>query len=205
MPLRLRSAGGGSVQLNPPVATSTDIVMEVPAHDGAKLITNKSSGTILQVVNFYSTTPTSQSIPNTTVHQDIADIRVTITPTFITSKFYIHVRWFGEYQDQTPAWDSVWGLKRNGTPIGLPPANGSSALGIHMAATNYYANDGNSTPETTFFDYYDAPNTLAPITYQLSLASSISHTLYTNRTVAATTTSNYERGTSSITVMEIAG
>lgn len=54
MPLRLRSAGGGSVQLNSPVALSTDVAMEVPAYDGAKLLTDKTPGVVLQVVNAYS-------------------------------------------------------------------------------------------------------------------------------------------------------
>jgi hypothetical protein len=64
MPLRLRSAGGGSVQLNPPVATSTDVVMEVPAYDGAKVLTNKTPGVSLQTLSFslktaFSTSSTS--------------------------------------------------------------------------------------------------------------------------------------------------
>lgn len=52
MPVRLRSAGGGSVQLNSPVALATDVSMEVPGYDGAKLLTDKTPGVTLQTVGF---------------------------------------------------------------------------------------------------------------------------------------------------------
>ncbi len=49
MPLRLRSAGGGGVTLNPPVALATEAAIEVPAYDGAKMLTDKTPGTVIQV------------------------------------------------------------------------------------------------------------------------------------------------------------
>lgn len=76
MPLRLRSAGGGSVLLKPPVAQAADVSMEVPAYDGAKLLTNKTPGVVLQVVKADSTgmvTTTSTSFV------DLTGLSATIT------------------------------------------------------------------------------------------------------------------------------
>ncbi len=73
-----------------------------------------------------------------------------------------------------------------------------------MAAISYYANDGSSTPEMMFFDFYDSPATTSAVTYQV-YANSVNAaiTLFTNRTVTAGGAS-YEYGSSSITLWEIA-
>lgn len=163
------------------------------------------AGTVLQVVNFYSTTPTVQSIPSTQVPQNVADIAVTITPFSANSKFYITAHWFGEPSVSVAAWSSMFGLSRNGTQIGLPPANGTNTLGITPPVISYYADDNDSTGDSVFFDYYDSPNTTSPLTYRLTYSSNYAPSLYTNRNVAATANAGYERGTSSITVMEIKG
>lgn len=163
------------------------------------------AGSVLQVVNTYYTTPTSQSVLLNTI-TPITGLEASITPTSTTSKILIFVRWFGEHGVDGSAWDSVFGITRNGTAIGLPPpvAGGVNNLGIHMTALSYYANDPNSTPETTFYNYLDSPGTTATVTYRAYIQGT-AQTLYTNRTVGATLTANFERGTSSVTLMEIAG
>ena len=99
----------------------------------------------------------------------------------------------------------MWSVKRNGTPVGQPSQPGSLIIGIHMGALSYYGADNDSTGETIFFDYYDTPATLSSITYQVCLATATAFTLYTNRNVNGTSSGGYERGTSSITLFEIAG
>lgn len=175
-------------------------LIEVPS--GSRIA---QSGMVLQVVSTYYTEPQSQSIPSTfNTYTDIPGVAATITPRALGSRIYAMVRWFGEFNAQTALYNSMFALKRNGTVIGLPAQPGSLTLGITMGALSYWVADADSTPETAMFDYSDTPNTLSPVTYQLCIASNTGATLFTNRTVNATTTGGYERGSSSITLMEIA-
>lgn len=74
MPLRLRSAGGGSVQLNSPVALATDVSMEVPAYDGAKVLTDKTPGVVLQVVSASTNAVTVNTTTPTTIVSKVITI-----------------------------------------------------------------------------------------------------------------------------------
>ena len=73
------------------------------------------------------------------------------------------------------------------------------------AYLGYYGNDADSTPEGTFFDCYDSPASTSAQTYQVYINTNNAMTLYTNRCVNSSTGSDYERGTSSVTLFEIAG
>ena len=162
---------------------------------------------MFQVVNTYLTAPFSQSITaGYTTFNDIPGLAATIAPKNINSKIYMTVRWFGEYNAQSTAWSTIWGIKRNGSPIRTADQPGTVAVGIMNTQLGYYGNDSDSTPESTFFDCYDTPASVSALTYQVYLTGSASLTLFTNRCVNATTSSaDYERGTSSITLFEIAG
>jgi hypothetical protein len=161
------------------------------------------AGSILQVVNTYYITPTSQSVTSNTI-TPITGLEAVITPTSTSSRILIFVRWFGEHGTDGSQWDTMFGITRDGTAIGLPATNGSSTLGIHMTALSYYAANADSTPETTFYNYVDSPSTTSAVTYRAYIVGA-GETLYTNRCVNTSTASAYERGTSSIILMEIAG
>lgn len=159
--------------------------------------------TILQVKQTYLTTRYSQSV--TTTWNDLTDFNVSITPKSTSSKFLVMVRWFGEYGTADSVYNSVWGLKRNGTLIGNQ-TDMSTATGITAAKLSYEGTDAASTPETVDYWYLDSPNTISPLTYQVSMWNNASITLFTNR-VASTAnlnTNGYETGTSGILVMEVA-
>lgn len=164
-----------------------------------------SPGSVVQMVNTTLYTPTSVSIPQAAAtNTNIPDFACTITPKSASSRIYVQVRWFGELGNQTANWDTMFGLKRNGTPVGVNPSTAGGATGISMASLGYYANDGSSTPEMMFFDFYDSPATTSSVTYQVyANCTSATFTLYTNRTVTASTAS-YEYGSSTITLWEIA-
>ncbi len=164
-------------------------------------------GHVLQFVNTTYTTPTSVSIPASyNTYTDVTGVAVTITPKSVNSKIYIRARWTGELNPTSDmTWQSVFGIKRNSTLIGLPPQLGSSTIGIHMPSISHYASDNDSTSEHGFFDCWDAPASTSALTYQLTFTSTTAGTMYINRCVNGTTSGGYERGTSSITVMEIAG
>lgn len=164
-------------------------------------------GHVIQVVNTFYKTPASLSIPGSyNTYTNVPGISASITPKNANSKIYMTIRWFGEFAPTSMTWEAMFSVTRNGTVIGQPDPNGSNTLGIHMAALSYWAaGDADSTPETCFFDYYDSPATTSALTYQLCIASYTGGTMYVNRCVNATTSGSYERGTSSITLFEIAG
>ena len=163
-------------------------------------------GSIAQVSNVYITEPSSQSIPSDNSYNNITNMSLSITSKLPNSKFYIISRWFGEFNAQSAAYNTMWSFKRNGTVLGQPPQPGSVTIGIHMAAISYWANDADSTPETIVFDYVDAPELPigSTITYDVCVSANQASKLYNNRCTNATTSGGYERGTSSIVIMEIA-
>jgi hypothetical protein len=164
-----------------------------------------SPGSVVQMINTTLYTPTAVSIPvGAATNTNIPDFLATITPKKTSSRIYVQVRWFGELNVQTSNWDTMFGLKRNGTAVGVNPGTNTGASGISMAALSYYLNDGSTTPEMMFFDFYDSPNTTSAVTYQVyANTGNAAFTLYTNRTVTASGTSS-EYGSSTITLWEIA-
>jgi hypothetical protein len=165
-----------------------------------------SPGSVVQVINTFYTTPTSVSLPGSyTTYTDIPGITATITPKSSNSKIYMTVRWFGEFSSHGLTNDTMFSVKRNGTVIGQPPQPGAVTIGIAIGSLSYYADNADSTPESGFFDFYDSPGTVNTLTYNLCAMAASSVTLYVNRCVNGATSGSYERGTSSITLFEIAG
>ena len=82
-------------------------------------------------------------------------------------------------------------------------------VGVLMGTSiTYDAANNASTPEHAVYSYFDTPSTTSQITYKVGVyqGQSATQTWYTNRTVGdSTNNSQYERGTSFISVTEIAG
>jgi len=162
-----------------------------------------SPGSVVQMVNNTIYVATAVAIPaNAVANTNIPDFLASITPKKASSRIYVQVRWFGELSPQTANWDTMFGLKRDGSPVGVNPTATGGARGISMAALGYYASDAASTPEMMFFDFYDSPNTTSAVTYQVYANSTTTPTIFTNRSV--TTGASHEFGSSSITLWEIA-
>ena len=157
-------------------------------------------GKILQVVQTYYDTPTSQSI-SAQNYTDITGMSATITPSSTNSRIIIHARWFGE----TPSiWDGGFGLKRNGSIIGAPASPGSRAALMTTGSLSYgQGADNDSTPETAQLWYVDSPSSTSSTTYTMWYSNNASNTLYINRVVNDTNTFNYERGTCAMILMEV--
>jgi len=163
-------------------------------------------GHVIQVINTTIVTPTAVSVPGSyTTYTDIPSLNATITPKTTTSKILIMVKWFGEYSAQAGIYNSVYNIKRNGTVISVPAGspNTTNPCGITAASISYEAVDTSSTAEVAAFDFYDSPNSIATLTYQVCITTDTAYTLYTNRVVTAAA-GGYEYGTSMITLMEIA-
>lgn len=155
-------------------------------------------------VQTYINTPSTQAF----VAQNRAEVTgfsATITPRSTNSKIFITVRWMGEYGNDNYVYNSMWGLTRNGSTIGPAVNPGSRVWGIQTSTQSYWVADNNSTPEPVNFSYLDSPNTTLPCTYAVTFLSYVNITLYTNRTVGdIDQTTEYERGTSCITLTEFA-
>lgn len=198
MPLRLRSAGGGSVLLKPPVALAADVSMEVPGYEGAKILTNKTPGAVLQVVQAVKTDTWSSS---TTSFVDVTGLSVTITPTHANSKFYL-ATYLGKVSVSGSTWyNTAWRFTRNGSPIGVGDLAGvrfQSGLNITHYESNY---DGNGS-----MFYLDSPGVLTPVTYTVQTAGHGSGTMLLNYSEndANLAVGYAARTASNLVVMEIA-
>ena len=155
-------------------------------------------GKILQVIQTYYDTPTSQSIAAQT-YNDITGMSATITPSSTSSRILVHARWFGE---NTANWEGGFGLKRNGTIIGAPASPGLRAALMTMGSLSYF-NDDSTTPETAQLWYVDSPNSTSSTTYTMWYTNNAAITLYINRTVTDANAFNQERGTCAMILMEV--
>lgn len=165
-----------------------------------------SSGSVVQVVQTNLTSRISQTVNPSTV-TDITGLSCSITPKGVNSKIMVFVRWFGEWGNAGSPYNSVWGLKRNGTRVGEQTDPGATVMtALTGTGMTYDGSDAASTPEIMSFFYLDSPATNTTITYQVfTLCDQASQTIYTNRTVGyANQVTGYELGTSSIVLMEIA-
>jgi hypothetical protein len=175
---------------------------EISIEDGHTLYT---PGHVVQVINTLFKTPISTAVTSGTTLHNISGLSATITPTNINSKIYIRAQWTGEFANWSLATNGMWNLKRNSTAIGQPPIY-TTSIGFMASNISYPStSDSDSTNEWIYFDYYDSPNTVAAVTYQVCFMAGENGTVYTNRSVNAATSGGYERGTSSITLFEVAG
>jgi hypothetical protein len=164
-------------------------------------------GHVIQCQNTYVVDPSDQALAANTTY-DITGMSVNITPSSSTSKIILQARWCGEMSSVSSAgWNTMFLFRRDGTEFGLPPQPGSlSGLGHMPTFMGYYAADNDSTMESCMWDSVDYPSTTSTVTYTAAVRNAWdAYTLYNNRCVNPVTTGNYERGTSMITVWEIAG
>ena len=161
------------------------------------------AGTILQVQYTQYTGATSI---NTGVNTDdaIDVLAVNITPKSTSSIIRLDCHVFHEWNVTGYATDAVWFYFRDSTKLSHS-ANGNRNVGISMSRLSYYADDSGSTPEITYYTYFDTPNTTNQITYKVGVNSYVSSPLTINKTKTDSNTNQYERGISFISATEIGG
>ena len=165
------------------------------------------AGAILQSKYTQYTSTTSTAV-NTQTDVSLDHLAVNITPSSTSSIIRIDAMVNGEWSTyQSASYNSVWFFYRDSTKLSTPASSGR-AVGIHMGTgiTIESANAG-STPEHAFYSYFDTPSTTSQITYKVGVyqGTGSNITWYTNRTVGDADGYQYERGTSFISVTEIAG
>ncbi len=167
----------GSVTLDAPAVAGTTVIT-LPATSGT-MLTNKSAGTVLQVV----TATTATGVTSTSTSFVTSGLSASITPTSATSKIYISLSTSG-YNDGT-GYISGWALFR-GTVAGTNLGDATWGFAVLSPAL---------AGGTIAYSYLDSPATTSATTYTLGMRTQNS---------AMPVRSQYPGTTATITLMEIA-
>ena len=190
MSIVLQGSTSGSVTLQEPAIAGTT-VLDLPAVSGTILTTGSSgqsipkaalpTGSVLQVVNFGTTTQTS----TTSASGVTTAITASITPTSSSSKILITAFANGVQKNS--------GNSASGVILWLyKGASNLQRLGEYIAYTN---SSQTNDVGTAAIDYLDSPATTSSVTYTIYIASNVS-----GQTVFVNAGGDY----STITLMEIA-
>ena len=152
-------------------------------------------GMLLQVV---STTKTDVFSMSSTTFASITGLSATITPSSASSKILILAIIFGDHTSASSYSPHIQ-LLRDSTAISIGDAAGSR---IQMTTTVGTLPQGRSG--TGGANFLDSPATTSAITYGFQIRAP-QGTAYINRTTPDTDGTNFGRGVSTITLMEIAG
>ena len=155
------------------------------------------TGSVLQVV---STTKTDTfSSATTGSWLDITGLSVSITPTSATSKIMIFGRITGMGTNAVTRMQMR--LARDSTEISVGDAAGSR---LQVSGNELYIADSDGFVGSTIF-FLDSPATTSATTYKIQIRNgNVAGTIYINRSQTDSNAATAPRGTSSITVMEIA-
>ena len=152
--------------------------------------------------NTYTTTGTEPANPII-----LTDLTVNITPSATNSIIQLQAMVTGEFGDVNDLWNHTFYFLRDSTKLAATTA-GSRATGVSVA-TRTHSSDVTSTPEASFFQYFDSThNTTSQITYKVGLqlqyaAGATDFAL--NRTITDSDSAIHERLMSYISATEIAG
>ena len=182
----------GAITLAAPAVAGTN-TLTLPALTGT-VLTNKTAGTVLQVVQ---TVKTDTFSTTSTSYVDVTGLSVSITPSSATSKIYVVAQVTG---GGTPGSNNTnFRLVRDSTAICIGTSGGGSRI---QATTSTAVNDGNVLAALVI-SFLDSPSTTSATTYKIQQIVPTG-TGYLNRTSSDVDASYTARGTSTITVMEIA-
>lgn len=184
--VRLYGATSGYTELAPP-AVAGDNTLTLPAH---------GFGKVLQVV---STAKTDIWTSSATSFTAVTGLSASITPTATTSKILIMAQL--SVGGQSANHSGFWKMTRGGTDIYVGDAAGSR---IRTVFGGYYNGNLQDILISHSIIYLDSPATTSATTYQVE-AKAVSATIKLNAPANDADNTNYLRGASSITVMEISG
>ena len=199
MSIKLVSTSGGSVTIQEP-NTASDFTLSVPAQT-ANILTNKTAGTILQVVQ----TPFTAAYSSTTSEfTNVSGFSATITPTSASSKILVHVA-LGKVATTYASNNTIlFRLTRNGSAVLVGDASGSRPRG---AFSMMRSNPNADHTMGLSWSGYDSPSSTSALTYQLQAWSEGGFTYYINRSENNSDANESYRGQaySQIVLMEVAG
>jgi len=183
------AAGAGVFTIASPNSASS-FTSTLPEVTGT-LLSNKTPGTVLQVV---STTKTNTFSTSSTSYVDVTGLSVSITPSSVTSKILVIVSLSGS---ETVGWG--FQLVRGSTAICIGDSGGGSRM---QGTGGMSTRDGNglNNPSANFLD---SPATTSATTYKVQMYTP-SANAYLNGTALDVNANYTVRSASTITVMEIA-
>jgi hypothetical protein len=179
------ASGTGTLTIAAP-NTNSNFTLTLPTNTGT-IVTNKTAGTVLQVV---STTKTDTFSTASTTFVDLTGLSVSITPTSATNKIWIIANLFMSTNGSSGL--TVYNLLRNSTNISQPsttPTFNGTAIGFTTVG---------DTVLPVGLNFLDSPATTSSTTYKIQMRVNTGTTLINRRNTADCAF------TSTITVMEIA-
>ena len=162
-----------------------------------------SGGGIIQVVSVTKTD--AESLTGSSTPQLIPGMQATITPQSASNKILVMVSLYASVAGSYAAQYAV--LRRDSTDICVGSAAGSrNRATISLQDPNHYG-DASYGPGFAAVNHLDSPATTSAVTYSLyhAEADNGGNGFYVNRSVTDTDNTNFNRVTSSITLMEICG
>ena len=206
MTLRLNGSTSGYTEIDAPaVAGSNTLVLPTGNGTSGQVLTTNGSGVLSwagagKILQVASTTKTDTFSTTNTAYTDITGLSASITPTSSSSKILV----FGHVDVGSSA-DVLVALQivRDSTAVGIADAAGSrvrAGFGRYLGT----ATTGSATHSNVPFGFYDSPATTSSTTYKIQISSNLAGTLLVNRGSLDTDAGGIWRGTSTITVMEIA-
>ena len=209
--ISLKHSGGNVVSLNSPTSapTSADVAFKLPNADGTSgqaIVTDGSgnlsfagTGKILQVVQEAKTDQISASVgASPTLSTDL--ISKAITPSATSSKILVRANLIVGISDDKQVFTQLF---KDGSAIA--GAKGITGTSRQMISGGVYITSAGRIGMITH-EFLDSPNTTSSVTYsyRFSHDSNSSKTIYLNKDHTNSDNSNYTRGFSSITLMEVA-
>ena len=208
MPITLN--GNGTITgYTPPVADGSITAAKLAS--GAVTAAAMPSGSILQVVNTNKQDLWAVDVTSNLTVNGITALDTTITTLAANSKILVSCQIFAEGNDTDHIYSFGWqrGIGGTFTTFMGGNAGGTNRHSVNsMMNVGYYGNDQDSTPSSTAISpMMDTPSQSAgtAITYRVGFTIGNSATKYIrgNRSFGDNNDSNYERGASWMTVMEI--
>jgi hypothetical protein len=184
------ASGTGTLTIAAP-NTNSNYTLTLPTLTGT-ILTNKTAGTVLQVVSTTKTDTFTTASTNTYV--DVTGLSVTITPTSSTSKILI----LASVHQAASGEPTGFQIVRDSTAIGIGTASGSRFVASAAGA----AGDSNRVTSLNV-NYLDSPSTTSSVTYKIQVRG-YNNGVSVNRTPNDTDANVSARPVSTITVMEIA-
>mgnify|MGYP001344196403 CR=1 FL=1 len=167
-------------------------------------------GTIIQVKTSQDTAASTVSLGGAYNWTNLSSFNVQITPTAASSKILVSAFFGGEadWEDHGIFYKLVRDVASVGaTDIAIGDAASNRLRATGVMQPGYHGNDNDSTTaHSTIPNYLDSPSTTNQITYAIYMcADAASKTWYKNGTVSSVDNAAYERLSSWLTVMEVAG
>jgi len=167
-------------------------------------------GAILQVKqNSDTTTVGTLAMPTGNVNYSIPNLNVTITPASSSNKILISFQAYGE--GDHPDHNYSFRVERaisGGATTNIQGLGSSNRIPTMAQLTMaFHGDDNDSTPsQTAVSNYLDSPSTTSAITYTVQVRTNADSKEWNyNKSNGDSNNSDYERGMSWITVMEVAG